>query len=75
MWDWHVDGETPVEKRVRLQRAQRLCGKCPLQLECIREYKETAKASSLSVSGVWGGKIHAEKSPDDRNDNPSMVAA
>src|SRR5262245_59265281 len=62
VWDtgqdlfYGFDGETNPQTRERQQRAKRLCGGCPVRLECLRYSLETREPH-----GIWGGLTERER--------------
>lgn len=50
------DSETPAERRVREERAKRVCRPCRVRQECL-EYALQAK----EPYGIWGGLTELER--------------
>lgn len=56
LWDWSIDGETPMQRTKRLRRAVDVCQDCPLMQQC-RDFAATERWAC----GVWGGEVLAPR--------------
>lgn len=68
LWDWSIDGETPLQRTQRLRRAVEVCQKCPLMQQC-RDFAATEQWAC----GVWGGDILAPRREIDISKIPTEV--
>ncbi|HVF54354.1 MAG TPA: WhiB family transcriptional regulator [Actinomycetota bacterium] len=50
------DSEMPAERRVREDKAKKVCQECPVRLECL-EYALVTK----EPYGIWGGLTEMER--------------
>lgn len=56
-WDYSIDGETDIERRVRHAEAVKLCEQCPSKDACQRLHDRFAGLGYGNQAGVWAGKV------------------
>ncbi len=51
-----LQGERRSERRLREERAKRVCARCPVRVECLDQALRTKE-----ITGVWGGLNEVER--------------
>lgn len=57
LWDWTTDGETFVQRGLRLERAMAICRTCPVMARCLW----TRETDPSLGPGVWGSQLFNTK--------------
>lgn len=64
-WDYKVGDETDRQADTRRNWAKGQCLACPetAQNHCRALHDALSRATSIRVSGIWGGVIHPDQEP------------